>query len=69
MRNIPANTKVREGEEGESAPSAGAGISLQPTERTTMEWMPTLQLVEEPTPEQTYSLTETAVCGEESMLE
>jgi len=49
VRNNPANTNVREGEggEGEGAPSARAGIFLQPMGRTTMEQMSTLQAVEE----------------------
>jgi len=73
VRNNPGNIKVREEEGGRRCsrhwnrdfPAAHreghgeGGVSLKPTERTTLEQIPTAQSMEEPTPEQgTYFLKE-----------
>lgn len=44
------NTKAREEGEGGVVPGSGAGISLQPVERTTLEQISTLQPMESPRP-------------------
>ena len=57
MRTIPANTKVKEdrgGGDGSGSGGAqernqdGAGVSLQPMKRTTVEQVSTLQPVDDP---------------------
>lgn len=37
VKNSPANTEISGGGGGEGAPDAGAGITLQPVERITVE--------------------------------